>query len=68
MNSKRGSRGMHLLLTSALDVVNAIPRPLYTPERDPVPVALEAGWVSEPVWMGAEILARPDSIPGRSSL
>jgi hypothetical protein len=68
MNSQRGSRGIHLLLTSALDVVNARPRPLYTPETDPVPVALAAGWASEPVWMGAENIARPDSIPGPSSL
>ena len=68
MKSQRSSRGIHLLLISALDVVNAITRPLYTPERDPVPVALEAGWASGSVWMGAENLARTDSIPGPSSL
>jgi hypothetical protein len=68
MKNHRGSRGIHLLLTSALDVVNAIPRSLYTPERDPIPVALEAGWASEPFWMGSENLTLSDSIPGPSSL
>jgi hypothetical protein len=25
-------------------------------ERDPIPIAKEARWVTKPVWMGAEIL------------
>ena len=34
------------------------PRPgrLY-PGKDPVPIVQEAGWASEPVWIGAENLA-----------
>ena len=35
-------------------MVNPSPRLLYAQERDPVPVVLEAGWVSEPVWVGPE--------------
>jgi hypothetical protein len=31
----------------------------FTPGKDPVPVAQEAGWVPEPVWKGAENLAPP---------
>jgi hypothetical protein len=29
----------------------------FTPGKDPVPIVQEAGWASEPVWRGAEILA-----------
>jgi hypothetical protein len=29
----------------------------FTPGKDPVRIVQEAGWASEPVWMGAEILA-----------
>lgn len=36
-------------------MVNAIPRPFYLPEEDPVPIVQEAGWVSEPIWTGTEI-------------
>ena len=41
-------------------VVNTTPRPLYTRERDPVPIVQEVGWTSGLVWMAAENLA---SIP-----
>jgi len=48
-------------------VVNATTRPLYHPERDVVPIVLEA---SEPVWTGAENLAstgiRSPDRPARS--
>jgi hypothetical protein len=27
----------------------------FTPGKDPVPIVQEAGWASEPVWIGAEI-------------
>jgi len=35
-------------------VVNTTSRPLYPQERKPVPIVQEVGWVSGPVWMGAE--------------
>ena len=38
-------------------VVNATPRPLFTPGKDPVPIVQEAGWAPGPVWTGAENLA-----------
>jgi hypothetical protein len=52
-----------LSLTSALDGVGgqrhasaALP-----PEKDLVPIVLEAGWASEPVWTGVENLAPPST-------
>ena len=36
-----------------------MPRPLFTPGKDPVPVVQEAGWAPRPVWTGAENLAPP---------
>ena len=38
-------------------VVNATPRPLYPPGKNPVPIVQEAGWTSGPVWTDAEDLA-----------
>ena len=29
----------------------------FTPGKDPIPIVQEAGWASEPVWLGAENLA-----------
>ena len=29
----------------------------FTPGKDPVPIVQKAGWVPEPVWIGAENLA-----------
>jgi hypothetical protein len=37
--------------------VSLTPRPLFTPGKDPVPIAQEAGWASGPAWTGAENLA-----------
>jgi len=37
-------------------VVSAMPQPLYLQQRDPVPLALKAGWVLELVWTGPENL------------
>ena len=37
-------------------VVNATPR-LLSPDKDPVPVAHEAGWAPGSVWRGAENFA-----------
>jgi hypothetical protein len=34
-----------------------MPRPQFTPGKDLVPIIQEAGWVSGPVWTGAENLA-----------
>jgi hypothetical protein len=42
----------------------------FTPGKDPVPIVQEAGWASEPVWIGAENLAstgiRSPDLPARS--
>jgi hypothetical protein len=37
-------------------VASLTPRPLYPRERDPVPIAKEAGWAPGPVWTAAENL------------
>jgi len=34
-----------------------MPRPLFTPGKDPVPIVREAEWAPGPVWTGAENLA-----------
>ena len=34
-----------------------MPRPLFTPGKDPVPIVQEAGWAPGPVWTGAKNLA-----------
>ena len=59
-------------MTSALRwgwVVSTTPRPLY-PQKDPVPIVLEAGWAPGPVWTGAENLSptriRSQDRPARS--
>jgi hypothetical protein len=45
-----------------------MPRPLFTPGKDPVPIVQKAGWAPGPVWTGVENLApQKDSIPGPSS-
>jgi len=48
-----------LSLTSALYRGGwSTPRPSrFTPGKDPVPIAQEAGWAPGPVWTGAENLA-----------
>jgi hypothetical protein len=47
-------------------------RPQFNPEKDPVPIAQEAGWDLGPVWTGAENLAhtgiRSPDRPVRSSV
>jgi hypothetical protein len=40
-----------------LDLGNATPQPLYSWERDLVPIVQEAWWALGPVWMGPESLA-----------
>ena len=34
-----------------------MPRPLFTPGKDPVSIVQEAGWAPGPVWTGVENLA-----------
>jgi len=43
--------------------VSVTPRQHITPGKDPVPIVLEAGWASGPVWTGAENLAPPGFDP-----
>jgi hypothetical protein len=50
-----------------------MPRPLLTPEKDPVHTVQEAGWASGPVWTDAENLAptgirSPDRLARSQSL
>ena len=40
-----------------------MPRPLFTPGKEPVPIVQEAGWAPGPVWTGAENLAPPGFDP-----
>jgi len=51
-------------------IVNATPRSLFTPGKDPLPIAQEAGWAQGLVWTGAENLApagiRSPDRPARS--
>ena len=51
-------------------MVSVTPLPLFTPGKDPVPIAQEAGCALEPVWTGAENLAptaiRSPDRPARS--
>ena len=37
--------------------VSVTRRPLFTPEKDPVPIVQQAGWAPRPVWTGAKNLA-----------
>ena len=57
----RGSRGIALLFldhgTRRGWEVSVMPRPLFTPRKDPVPIVKEAGWAPALVWTGAENLA-----------
>ena len=57
----RGSRGIALPFhdhgTRRGWGVSVMPRPLFTPEKEPVPIVQEAGWAPGPVWTGAENLA-----------
>jgi hypothetical protein len=34
-----------------------MPRPLFNPRKDPVPIVQEAGWALGPVWTAAENLS-----------
>jgi len=43
--------------------ISVTPRPLFTPGKDPVPIAQEAGCAPGPVWTGVENLAAPGFDP-----
>jgi hypothetical protein len=53
-------------------VVSVTPRAYFTPGKDKVPIAQEAGWATGPVWRGAKNLAptgiRSPDRPARSSV
>jgi len=59
----RGSRGIALLFHEHGIRrgwgISVTPRPLFTPEKDPVPIVPEARWATGLVWTGAENLAPP---------
>jgi len=42
-----------------------MPRPLFTPGKDPVPIVQEAWCAPWPVWKGVENLAPPPGIDPR---
>jgi len=44
-------------------VVKTTPWPLYSRERDPVPIVQEAVWIPGLVWTGADNLAPPGFDP-----
>ena len=46
-------------------VVSSMPRPHFTPGKDPVPILQEAGWAQGPVWTGGKSRPHRDSIPDR---
>jgi len=70
--ARRGSRGIALLFhdhgTRRGRGVSVTPRPLFTPEKDPVPIVEEAGWAPRagPDRCGKSC-PHQDSIPGPSS-
>ena len=47
-------------------VVNSAPRPLYPWEREPLPIAQEAGWAPGPVWKGVEKISPPPGFDPRN--
>jgi len=69
--AQRGGRGISLLLkdlgTRRWWGVSSTPRPHFTPGKDPIPIAQEAGWAPGPVWTGRKSHPLQDSIPGPSS-
>jgi len=66
---QRVGRGIALLFhdrgTRRGSVVSNTPRPHFTPGKDPVPIAQEAGWDPGPVWMDEKYLSHWDSTPDR---
>ena len=46
-------------------MVSSMPRPHFTPGKDPVPILQEAGWAPGPVGTGGKSRPYRDSIPDR---
>jgi hypothetical protein len=44
-------------------VVSSMPRPHFTPGKEPVPIVQKAGWAPGPVWTGGKFRPHRDSIP-----
>jgi len=67
--AQRVGRGIALLFhdcgTRRGWVVSSMPRPHFTPGKEPVPILQEAGWVPGPVWTGGKSRPHRDSIPDR---
>jgi len=67
--AQRVGRGIALLShdrgTRRGRVVSSTPRPQFSPGKDPVPIAQEAGWAPGPVWKGGKFRRHRDSIPDR---
>ena len=47
-------------------VVSSMPRPHFTPGKDPIPILQEAGWAPGLVWMGGKSRPHRDLIPDQS--
>jgi len=43
-----------------------MPRPLFTPGKDPVPIVQEAGWAPGLVWTGVENITPPQGFDPRT--
>ena len=67
--AQRVGRGIALLFhdrsTRTEWVVSSIPRPQFTPGKDPVSILQEVGWAPGPVWTGGKSRPHRDSIPNR---
>ena len=46
-------------------MVSSMPRPHFTPRKDPVSIVEEAGWVPGLVWTGGKSRPHRNSIPDR---
>ena len=66
--AQRVGRGIALLFhdrgTRRGWVVSSMPRPHFTPGKDPVPILQEAGWAPGPVWTGGNLV--PTGIRSRT--
>jgi hypothetical protein len=67
--AQRVGRGIALLFhdhsTRRGWAVSSMPRPHFTPGKDPVPIVQEAGWAPGPVWTVEKSRPHRDSIPDR---
>ena len=62
---------LYSFLTTALEDnegVSVTPRPIFTPGKDTVPIAQDAGWAPGSVWGGAEKLVPVGIFFGRGAL